>query len=396
MRPRTIVAACASLLLLLSCSGNTNRNETMDQWRTRDGTNPAAKVEPTPPQTAKSHAKTKKQIHSPVNVAEPRTDEGQVDQHNDANITAKSENWNAWQSLKQSQAPEVQYSNERWSNDVTDGQAADGASQTGIMSDDTGQHASDAKTPQINVTAPTSVHTVAANTDVSQHKDAERQAKSEGNEASPKLDQNPEVEDSEAHSHGDCNCSSDSSDSRNGISNDHDSGDGASQDGKVENSTVPEAQSPAESEPVNVNVPISVSSVGSNPGDVSRGNPAEPHAKSENGTEKWQHAHENQVQGNDHGSHNGCGHDGRDDSNGKSEDWNRDGQDASASQSGKVDNETDRSASSDAQTKQFNPNAPSGGRNNGEMNQGNVATASAHSSNGSDIGQPAGHQPLIG
>src|SRR5205809_786399 len=64
MRPRTVVVACASLFLLLSCSGtHSNRSQTMEQWRTSDNASPSAKVDPTPPQTAKSHAKTKKRSH---------------------------------------------------------------------------------------------------------------------------------------------------------------------------------------------------------------------------------------------------------------------------------------------------------------------------------------------
>jgi hypothetical protein len=402
------------VLVLLSFSATSaHATEINDKWQPPADTSQFGKVENSTSQTAESSAETKqKNFNFPISFATVGSNNGNVDQYNDADTTAKSENWNdTWQSLWQTQKSEDEHSNDGWSKDGSqykDGQQADGASQSGIVSNETGQEASSyAETKQANVNAPISVFSVGSNNgSVDQYNDADTQAKSEnGNQTSQELDQQQTAEGSDGNgSYGDCKCGGDSYDGRDGYSKDHESDGGASQYGKVENSTEQEAQSSADTKQVNVNAPISAFSVGSNNGDVNQGNTADTQAKSENGNETWQQADQNQqVEGdNNHGSYDGCGCDGRDGYNSYDQggDWNRNGQDASASQSGKVENETGQSASSDAQTKQFNLNAPislfSVGSNNGDVNQGNDANTEAQSSNWNDTGQLLGQQQLIG
>ncbi len=145
------------------------------------------------------------------------------------------------------------------------------------------------------------------------------------------------------------------------------------QDGTVDNWTTQHADSGAETEQTNVNVPISLFSVGSNNGTVDQFNQADTRSKSENGNETYQQADQRQdVSGKD-----GRGADGA----------------RSASQKGSVSNGTDQDATSYAKTKQVNVNAPislfSVGSNNGDVHQGNNANTDSSSSNWNETGQSA-------
>jgi hypothetical protein len=122
-----------------------------------------------------------------------------------------------------------------------------------------------------------------------------------------------------------------------------------------------------------VNAPISIFSVGSNNGKVDQYNQADTRSKSENGNETYQQADQRQ----DVSAKDGHGADGE----------------KSAEQLGTVSNGTDQDATSYAQTKQVNVNAPisvfSVGSSNGDVHQGNDANTDSSSSNRNGTGQSA-------
>ena len=379
MRLRFIVLACASTLLLLSCSAG-HKASPADQWRPRDGSSSLGKVENTKPKTAESHAKAKphakkkhQHTYEPSSAPLVRSNDRRSDQHDNANPKASSENWNdTWQTLLPTQRAEDLRSEDGTFNrsedddNGKDGHTADGASQTGVLSDKTSQHgSSDTKTMEVNATRPISVSSVGNHGDVNQSNTADTQAKSE----------------------------------TNGSETSHDPDDGTAQSGKVEHPTEHDAQSSAETTQPDLNAPTAEFGVDSNNsddnGDLNEGKVV-IQATLEHGGETSEHADPSQqVEPHNPGSHDGCGpvragHD----SHHKRADSNPDGQDA-ASQSGKVDNESDQSASADAETTQFNQHAPissfSAAGNNGDLKHGNGANDQSHSSNGNGTGQSLRH-----
>jgi len=151
--------------------------------------------------------------------------------------------------------------------------------------------------------------------------------------------------------------------------------DGASQTGKVANDTTQQADSNARTEQKNVNKPFSLFSVGGNNGEVKQYNDADTKASSDN----WNDTNQSLNQDQDVKDHGRGKRHGSDDSG--------------ASQYGNVDNSTDQSASSNAETDQANVNAPisifSVGSNNGNVDQSNNADTKAKSQNGNETNQSA-------
>ncbi len=265
----------------------------------------------------------------------------------------------------------------------------DGVSQYGKVDNGTEQHAdSSAETPQKNKNTPFSLFAVGTNNGkVDQFNKADTDSSSSnGNKTSQALNQDQHVED-QGHGHGhkreghkpehkrnDCDRREKGKRSDDGKRSEEGHGnDGAKQDGTVDNWTEQHANSSAETRQTNVNVPISILSFGSNNGEVDQYNQAGTRSKSENGNETYQQADQRQdVSGKD-----GRGADG-----GKR-----------AVQKGSVSNGTDQDATSYAQTKQVNVNAPisvlSFGSNNGDVHQGNNANTDSSSSNWNGTGQSA-------
>jgi hypothetical protein len=275
---------------------------------------------------------------------------------------------------------------------------ADGASQYGKVDNFTEQHAdSSAKTRQENKNVPFSLFAVGSNNGkVGQFNKADTKSQAENsNKTFQDLhqDQNAEFEgrdhrdDCGCHDQGrgdgkgrgdswgkgnescggQCGCDD------NGRGDKGHGSDGASQHGTVDNWTKQHADSSAKTEQTNVNAPISIFSVGSNNDKVDQYNQADTRSKSENGNKTYQQADQRQ----DVSAKDGHGADG-----GKS-----------AEQLGTVSNGTDQDATSYAQTKQINVNAPisvfSVGSNNGDVHQGNDANTDSSSSNWNGTGQSA-------
>ncbi len=254
---------------------------------------------------------------------------------------------------------------------------AEGTSQYGKVDNGTEQHAdSFAETPQKNKNTPFSLFAVGTNNGkVDQFNKAHTDSGSSNwNKTSQALHQDQRVEnqghDHERRDHQRDDC--ERPDGRKTSEKSH-GNDGAKQDGTVDNWTTQDADSGAETEQTNVNVPISILSFGSNNGEVDQYNQAGTRSKSENGNETYQQTDQRQdVSGKD-----GRGADG-----GKR-----------ASQNGSVSNGTDQDATSYAKTKQVNVNAPisvlSFGSNNGDVHQGNDAKTDSSSSNWNGTGQSA-------
>jgi hypothetical protein len=152
-----------------------------------------------------------------------------------------------------------------------------------------------------------------------------------------------------------------------------------------ENKTEQTATSEASSEQVNVNAPVAVMSPGANDGDVHQSNQAETVAASQNNNETAQGNFQNQeasVTGGKGDNHGSCGCDG---SHGEG------GQEVDQSQEASNSNETQQQASSEAQTKQVNVNAPvavmSPGANDGDVHQSNQAETVVLSQNNNQTAQ---------
>ncbi len=247
------------------------------------------------------------------------------------------------------------------------------ASQDGDVSNYTDQNAnSKAETEQNNYNVPIGLFQVGSNNGkVGQYNDANTESSSSNwNKTGQALNQDQNVENQGHGRRGnDCGCDGKGKGSGEGHGNGR-----AKQDGSVDNWTKQYAHSNAKTEQTNVNVPISIFSVGSNNGKVDQNNQANTKSKSENGNDTWQQADQNQKvsgKGDGHGSDGGKG----------------------ASQEGSVTNGTDQNAKSYAETKQVNVNAPisvfSVGSNNGDVNQGNNANTHSSSSNWNGTGQSA-------
>jgi hypothetical protein len=227
-------------------------------------------------QNATSEATTKQfNVNAPISVFSVGSNNGDVKQGNDASTSARSSNENGTsQGLDQHQSVEG-----RGNGDV---------SQDGRNSNSTSQNASsEATTKQVNINAPISVFSVGSNNgDVKQSNDADTKASSTNqNWTDQSLDQHQQVDGNGSSKPGHDYGRYGRSDANNGSSHDGD----ISQSGKNENSTNQNAESTAKTEQKNVNVPISLFSVGSNGGDVHQGNSANTQASSsnQNGTQQW-------------------------------------------------------------------------------------------------------------
>ncbi len=363
--------------------------------RHASGASQYGEVENGTTQEARSKAETEqKNKNIPFSFFEVGSNNGKVDQFNKADTKSKSENSNkTWQSLQQDQnvkneghRDDCGCQDRGWGDGKADNwgkgfeprgsdcgcdegrgdksHSSDGASQHGRVNNYTDQDAkSKAETEQNNYNVPIGLFQVGSNNGkVGQYNDGNTDSSSSNwNKTSQGLKQDQNVED-QGHGHrgNDCGCEGDKG---------HGNG-GAKQDGNVDNWTDQEAKSKAETEQTNVNVPISIFSVGSNNGKVDQNNQADTRSKSENGNETYQQADQYQ---------NSSGKDGH-------------GSDG-ASQRGSVSNGTDQDAKSKAETKQVNVNAPisvfSVGSNNGDVNQGNNANTNSSSSNWNGTGQSA-------
>jgi hypothetical protein len=228
-------------------------------------------------QDAKSKATTKQvNVNAPISAFSVGSNNGDVKQGNDASTSAKSSNQNGTsQDLDQNQSVKG-----RGNGDV---------SQDGKNSNSTSQNASsEAKTDQVNVNAPISLFSVGSNNgDVKQSNDADTSASSKNqNWTDQNLDQNQKVAGNGGSKpgHDEYGKSAGKDEGMGGPSHNGD----ISQSGKNDNSTSQNADSTAKTEQKNVNVPISLFSVGSNGGDVHQGNSAHTQASSsnQNGTQQ--------------------------------------------------------------------------------------------------------------
>jgi hypothetical protein len=225
-------------------------------------------------QDAKSKATTKQtNVNQPISAFAVGSNDGRVSQKNWADTSAKSSNRNSTdQSLHQRQdvkgnggesgskgpkGPEGP--NGPQGPEGPKGPESGGVSQSGSNKNSTHQDAkSEATTEQLNVNAPISLFSVGSNNgDVRQSNGADTTAKSS----------NDNWTDQSAH--------------QNQSVSGKGSGD-VSQSGKNDNSTDQHAKSEATTKQANVNLPISLFSVGSNDGGVQQGNSASTHAGSSN------------------------------------------------------------------------------------------------------------------
>jgi hypothetical protein len=268
-----------------------------------------------------------------------------------------------------------------------------GVSQFGKVDNGTTQSAdSKAKTEQKNFNVPIGLFEVGSNDGkVSQYNNGDTKSKADNwNDTGQDLSQDQFVkgrrgEDFTSH---DCGCDGfDRYDNK-----DHGGSGGASQKGDVHNWTDQSADSKAETEQKNFNVPIGLFEVGSNDGKVSQYNNGDTKSKADNGNGTWQSLDQNQSVEPGHGGYEGhdslqCGCiNDKFDRPEKSDP-------SSASQYGDVANATTQDAHSKAETKQFNVNAPisifSVGSNNGNVDQYNNAGTTSDASNGNQTKQSA-------
>jgi hypothetical protein len=267
-----------------------------DSHRLADGASQYGRVDNGSDQHADSSALTKQENkNKPFSFFAVGSNNGEVDQYNQADTTSKSENSNkTFQDLHQDQNAKFEGRDRRdcgshdnvWGDGKGDsrgngnesrggqcgcdkgrndkGEGSSRASQHGTVDNWTKQDAdSKAKTEQTNVNAPISIFSVGANNGkVDQYNQADTRSKSEnGNETNQQADQQQNLSGKDGHGAD---------------------GQSASQKGSVSNSTDQDATSYAKTKQVNVNAPISVFSVGSNNGDVNQGNDANTHSSSSN------------------------------------------------------------------------------------------------------------------
>jgi hypothetical protein len=289
--------ATAFCALMLG-AGTGVATQSHNDHRPADGASQYGKVDNGTEQHADSSAETKQENkNTPFALFAVGSNNGKVDQFNQADTKSKSENSNQTsQDLNQDQNAKFEGRDHRdcgcrdkgqgdnngdsWGNGNESrggqcgcdhkgrgdkGQDSNGASQQGTVDNWTKQHAdSSAKTEQTNVNAPISIFSVGSNNGkVDQYNQADTRSKSEnGNETNQQADQQQNVSGKDGHG--------------------ADGGQSASQKGSVSNSTGQDATSYAKTKQVNVNAPISVFSVGSNNGDVHQGNNANTASSSSN------------------------------------------------------------------------------------------------------------------
>jgi hypothetical protein len=318
--------ATAFCALMLG-AGTGVATQSHDSHRPADGASQYGKVDNGTAQHAASSAATKQENKNiPFSFFAVGSNNGKVDQYNQADTTSKAENSNQTsQDLNQDQNAKFEGRDHRdcgcrdsgrndgnsWNNGKDNswnngkdsskdnswgngnesrggqcgcgeqgrgdkGQGSNGASQQGTVDNWTKQQAdSSAKTEQTNVNAPISIFSVGSNNGkVDQYNQADTRSKSEnGNDTNQQADQHQ-------HASGKDGCGAD--------------GKSASQNGSVSNSTDQSAQSSAKTKQVNVNAPISLFSVGSNNGDVHQGNDANTASSSSNWNSTGQSAGQTQ------------------------------------------------------------------------------------------------------
>ncbi len=221
---------------------------------------------------------------------------------------------------------------------------------------------------QTNINLPITLFSVGSgNGDVNQGNEADNTAKSVTvNGTDQSVDQNG---DAEATSESDCNC---------GGGGGGDTEAAVEQDGSNDNSTDQHSQAAVENNQTNVNVPITLFSVGSGNGDVSQGNQADNTATS--GTVNTTDQSVDQSGDAEATSESDCGCGGGGDT------------DASVAQQAGNSNETVQDSSADVTNDQLNVNAPitlfSVGSGNGDVDQSNSAsnTATSGTANGTSQG----------
>jgi len=308
-----------------------------------------------------------------------RHESSDVDQYNDAETKAKSENENGTkQNLDQEQniwvvnryepkhdKPDYSHGDKDHGKDHNgyghkghDSKGHDSGSidakQDGNNENWTDQKAkSEATTEQANINAPFG----GGNGDVDQSNSADTKAKSSNdNWTEQNLDQNQDIWSGSGYGKG---------------YGDKGSGDvEATQTGSNDNWTSQDAESKASTQQVNIYAPITVFGSEYRSGDVNQSNDANTTASSSNDNYTKQDLDQDQTVKS---SGNG---------------------DVKAEQSGTNSNGTEQASSSKAETQQVNIYAPisvySHGGSGGDVNQGNTADTNASSSNGNGTGQFAG------
>ena len=160
-----------------------------------------------------------------------------------------------------------------------------------------------------------------------------------------------------------------------------------SQTGQNSNTTDQQSEAAATTKQLNLNLPISLLSPGSNSGDVDQSNDADTTVISANENDSTQSVDQTQqgsVEGSDKGHDScGCGH--------KSKNGHDGGESASQSQQAANTNETSQDSSAEATTYQANVNLPvailSPGANSGDVDQSNKADTYVASYNKNDSTQ---------
>jgi hypothetical protein len=331
-------------------------------------------------QEANSEATTYQvNVNAPIAVLSKNSNNGDVDQSNEADTTAYSGNSNGTtQGVTQDQGATSDGSG---SGDGC-GCEADGGdisqSQDGSNTNSTDQTAdSSARTEQWNVNVPIAILSYGSNNgDVHQSNEADTTAWSRNeNTTGQWIGQSQSAE----AGGSDCGCGSGGDISQ-------------TQTGSNENRTYQDATSNATTEQKNVNVPISVLSYGSNNGDVDQSNQATTTAYSGNRNWTFQGIEQSQDATSTGGGpccpetepkhawfDHPCGCD------------SEDGDGVTQSQDAENGNSTDQTADSYAGTYQKNWSSPisilSIGSNNGDVTQSNDATTTAWSRNENGTGQ---------
>jgi hypothetical protein len=218
---------------------------------------------------------TQYNVNAPVAILSPGSNNGDVDQSNDATTVAVASNWNDTdQSIWQSQR-----ATSRGGRCGCRGRRID-QDQTASNSNRTDQDANaTAETTQVNVNAPVAILSPGSNNgDVDQSNDATTIAEaSNWNDTDQFIGQS---QDARAGGRGCCGGSS------RGIRQD--------QSATNDNSTYQDANADASTTQYNVNAPIAILSPGSNNGDVSQSNDATTVARASNSNSTNQGIHQRQ------------------------------------------------------------------------------------------------------
>jgi hypothetical protein len=361
---RALICASFAGGMLAVAAGPASATEQPDPGSAIEQTQTATNTNTTD-QTADSSAETYQvNVNAPISILSYGSNNGDVDQSNNADTTAVSYNGNdTGQSIGQGQTAST---GDGSSCDPCDGGGSISQDQEGSNSNETTQEAnSEATTTQVNVNAPIAILSANSNNgDVNQSNEADTTAYS-GNSNSTAQGVTQDQGATTDGSGDGCGCGADG---------------GAitqSQDGSNSNSTDQTADSTASTEQWNVNVPISVLSHGSNNGDVQQSNEADTTAWSSNQNATGQSIDQSQSASAGGSGCDACGSGG----------------DISQNQSGSNENSTHQEAISEATTEQKNLNLPisvlgfgghscgCSGSSGGDVTQSNDADTTAYSGN---------------